>query len=146
MLDDFRVSRALRRTIAAQCRPKRAADRLMNSTACSGSAIALVTQALGHARDKELHDAIRRIGAMSHEIQRPADDATTSVRRHPTRDALHHAIEHQAHKATRPGSSRNSSTPPSVNFISGSALSCAHCSEMSMICCWIDPTRVHRTS
>ena len=28
----------------------------------------------------------------------------------------------------------SSSTPPSVNFISGSALSCAHCSEISSIC------------
>ena len=49
----------------------------------------LVTQPLGHARDQELHDAVGAVGAMAHEIQRPADDTPVAPGGQPAGDAQH---------------------------------------------------------
>ena len=54
-----------------------------------GIGFALVTQPLGHARDQELHDAVGAVGAMAHEIQRPADDAPVAPGGQPAGDAQH---------------------------------------------------------
>ena len=49
----------------------------------------LVAQALGHARDQELHNAVGTVGAMAHEVQRPADDAPVAPGGQPAGDAQH---------------------------------------------------------
>ena len=39
----------------------------------------IVTQSFRHACDQEFHDAVDAVGAMTHEIKRPADDLAVTI-------------------------------------------------------------------
>ena len=53
---------------------------------------ALLVQAFGHTGDEKLHNPVRTIRAMPHEIKRPTDDFAVAVGRQPAGRALHHAV------------------------------------------------------
>ena len=112
---------------------KGAADRLMNSTACSGSAS---PSSRRRSAMRAIRNSIMPLGLsvrwrMKSSVQptmRPSRQVGSQLVTPSTRPFASMAYN------SRTRGSRSSSTPPSVNFISGSALSCAHSSEMSSIC------------
>ena len=52
----------------------------------------LITQTLGHTRNQELHDAVRTVGTMTHEVQCPTDHAPITPCGQPAGDAQHTPI------------------------------------------------------
>ena len=110
-----------------------AADRLMNSTACSGSASPSSRRrsAMRAIRNSMMPLGLSVRWRMKSNVQptmRPSRQVGNQLVTPSTRPSASMAY------SSRTRGSRSSSTPPSVNFISGSALSCAHSSEMSSIC------------
>ena len=110
-----------------------AADKLMNSAACSGSA---APSSRRRSAIRAIRNSMMPLGLSVRCRMKSSVQPITRPSRHVGSQLVTPSTRPSASTAyrRRTRGSRSSSTPPNVNFISGKALSCAHSSEMSSIC------------